>query len=30
MCLLVVGINLIGDGAREWLDPRLLGRIGKA
>lgn len=23
MCLTVVGINLLGDGLREWLDPRL-------
>lgn len=30
MCLLVIGINLIGDGARERLDPRLKSRIGKA
>ncbi|MFZ4530563.1 MAG: ABC transporter permease [Alsobacter sp.] len=30
MCLLVIGINLIGDGARERLDPRLKARIGKA
>ena len=30
MCTLVVGINLIGDGAREYLDPRLKARIGKA
>ena len=29
MCLLVVGINLIGDGARERLDPRLKSRVGK-
>jgi len=29
MCLLVVGINLIGDGARERLDPRLKARLGK-
>jgi len=29
MCLLVVGINLIGDGARERLDPRLKTRTGK-
>ncbi|WP_082365120.1 ABC transporter permease [Bosea vaviloviae] len=30
MCLLVVGINLLGDGARERLDPRLKARLGKA
>ena len=30
MCTLVVGINLIGDGAREYLDPRLKARIEKA
>lgn len=30
MCLLVIGINLLGDGARERLDPRLKSRIGKA
>lgn len=29
MCLLVVGINLLGDGARERLDPRLKSRMGK-
>ena len=29
MCLLVIGINLIGDGARERLDPRLKARVGK-
>ena len=27
MCLLVIGINLLGDGAREGLDPRLKSRI---
>lgn len=26
MCLLVIGINLLGDGLREFLDPRLRGR----
>jgi peptide/nickel transport system permease protein len=30
MCLLVIGINLLGDGARERLDPRLKSRVGKA
>jgi peptide/nickel transport system permease protein len=30
MCLLVIGINLLGDGARERLDPRLKARIGRA
>ena len=30
MCLLVIGINLLGDGARERLDPRLKARLGKA
>jgi len=30
MCLLVVGINLLGDGLRERLDPRLKGQIAKA
>ncbi len=30
MCALVIGINLLGDGARERLDPRLKARIGKA
>jgi peptide/nickel transport system permease protein len=30
MCLLVVGINLIGDGLRERLDPRLKSRVAKA
>ena len=29
MCLLVIGINLLGDGAREGLDPRLKSRMGK-
>jgi peptide/nickel transport system permease protein len=26
MCLLIIGINLLGDGLREYLDPRLRGR----
>ena len=30
MCLLVIGVNLLGDGARERLDPRLKSRVGKA
>jgi peptide/nickel transport system permease protein len=30
MCLLVIGINLLGDGARERLDPRLKARVGRA
>jgi peptide/nickel transport system permease protein len=30
MCLLVIGINLLGDGARERLDPRLKSRAGEA
>ena len=30
MCLLVIGINLLGDGARERLDPRMSARLGKA
>jgi peptide/nickel transport system permease protein len=30
MCLLVIGINLLGDGARERLDPRLKSSVGKA
>src|SRR3979411_1968660 len=29
MCLLVIGINLLGDGVRERLDPRLKSRMGK-
>ena len=29
MCLLVIGINLIGDGLRERLDPRLRSQIAK-
>ena len=29
MCLLVIGINLVGDGARERLDPRLKSPVGK-
>ena len=28
MCLLVIGINLFGDGLRERLDPRLVRRSG--
>lgn len=27
LCLLVIGINLLGDGAREMLDPRLKQRV---
>ena len=30
MCLLVIGINLIGDGLRERLDPRLQRQLAKA
>ena len=30
MCTLVVGINLIGDGLRERLDPRLKRRVAEA
>jgi peptide/nickel transport system permease protein len=30
MCLLVIGINLVGDGLRERLDPRLERRLAKA
>ena len=30
MCLLVIGINLLGDGARERLDPRLKSHAGNA
>ncbi len=29
MCLLVIGINLLGDGVRERLDPRLKSRMAK-
>lgn len=29
MCLLVIGINLLGDGAREQLDPRLRSRLSR-
>ena len=29
MCLLVIGINLIGDGLRERLDPRLKGQVAR-
>jgi len=29
MCLLVVGINLVGDGLRERLDPRLRRRLAQ-
>lgn len=27
LCVLVVGVNLLGDGARELLDPRLKSRV---
>jgi peptide/nickel transport system permease protein len=30
MCLLVIGINLIGDGLRERLDPRMQRQMAKA
>jgi peptide/nickel transport system permease protein len=30
MCVLVIGINLIGDGLRERLDPRLQRQVAKA
>jgi peptide/nickel transport system permease protein len=30
MCILVIGINLIGDGLRERLDPRLKRRVAEA
>jgi peptide/nickel transport system permease protein len=30
MCLLVIGINLVGDGLRERLDPRLRRQLAKA
>jgi peptide/nickel transport system permease protein len=30
MCLLVIGINLVGDGLRERLDPRLQRQLAKA
>jgi len=30
MCLLVIGINLVGDGLRERLDPRLRRQVAKA
>jgi peptide/nickel transport system permease protein len=30
MCLLVIGINLMGDGLRERLDPRLKSRLAHA
>jgi peptide/nickel transport system permease protein len=29
MCLTVVGVNLLGDGLRELLDPRLAKRVGR-
>jgi peptide/nickel transport system permease protein len=29
MCLLVIGINLIGDGLRERLDPRLKSQLAR-
>jgi peptide/nickel transport system permease protein len=29
MCLLVIGINLIGDGLRERLDPRLKNQVAR-
>jgi ABC-type dipeptide/oligopeptide/nickel transport system permease subunit len=25
----VLGVNMLGDGVRDLLDPRLAGRIGK-
>lgn len=30
MCLLVIGVNLLGDGARERLDPRIKAGVGKS
>lgn len=30
LCLLVIGVNLLGDGARERLDPRLKSRVERA
>lgn len=29
LCLLVIGVNLMGDGAREYLDPRMAARAGE-
>ena len=29
MCVTVVGINLLGDGLRELLDPRIARRVGR-
>jgi peptide/nickel transport system permease protein len=26
LCVLLVAVNLLGEGLREWLDPRLMGR----
>jgi len=27
LCVLLVAVNVFGEGLREWLDPRLIGRI---
>jgi peptide/nickel transport system permease protein len=27
LCVLLVAVNIFGEGLREWLDPRLIGRI---
>jgi len=29
LALMVLGVNMLGDGVRDLLDPRLAGRIGK-
>jgi peptide/nickel transport system permease protein len=26
LCVLLIAVNLLGEGLREWLDPRLMGR----
>jgi ABC-type dipeptide/oligopeptide/nickel transport systems, permease components len=28
LALTVLGFNLLGDGLRDWIDPRLRGSIG--
>jgi peptide/nickel transport system permease protein len=27
LCVLLVAVNVFGEGLREWLDPRLIGRV---
>jgi peptide/nickel transport system permease protein len=30
LAVTVLGFNLFGDGLRDWLDPRLRGRLQRA